>query len=309
MQVSIQESTQGNLVALAQLENETYHYRNHQFSIPIQQKSNGITKYYAQMCGFQVESDRKQDMPRLVRYLLGNLINVGRLPDYVFIANRAKRVYPVYTLGNEVAVTTPNGPIFRHVELAKVREYLTDYLHVTKILGKEGKSDKLHVRGINRHNLGLRSPLFYLKKYTDGEERFWAPVFENGAGDGIYVNAADNRRDILKEGGNEVIQLTKLVSELLITQSRLSDRFDLRADRLKAAYWEEVKGTLTPTDKTIKAGSKTLEVFQDKQEMVAVEHRSRESGETKDRYGLYLGKSFDELEKRVQTDFRRRGIG
>ncbi|MEM7801527.1 MAG: hypothetical protein AAF633_20195 [Chloroflexota bacterium] len=309
MQVSIQESTPGNLVALAQLENETYHFRNHQFSIPIQEKANGITKYYAQMCGFQVESDRKQDMPKLVRYLLSNLINVGRLPDYVFIANRARRVYPVYTLGNEVAVTTPNGPVFRHVELAKVREYLNDYLHTTKILGEQGKSDKLHVRGINRHNLGLRAPLFYLKKYKDGEERFWAPVFENGAGDGIYVNAADSRRDIMKEGGQEVIQLTKLVGELLITQNRLSARNDLRADRLRADYWERVKGTLTPTDQTIKVGSKTLEVYQDKQDMVAVEHRTRESGETKDRYGLYLGKSFDELEKRVVTDFGRRGIG
>lgn len=308
MEVTLQEKGAEQLVAIAQLGNETYQYRNHQFSIPVTQKVNGKTMYSAQMCGFQVESDRKQDMPRLVRYLLKNLINVGRLPDYVFIANRAKRIYPVYTIGSDVAVTTPNGPLFRHVELAKVREYLTDYLHTTKILGKDGKSDKLHVRGINRHTLGLRSPLFYLKKYTENEERFWAPVFENGDSTGIYVNAADNRRDVAKEEGKEVVQLVKLVSELLLTQNRISNRNDLRADRLKSNYWEMVKNTLTETDSTIAAGGQTLTVYKSGSDYIAVEARGRESGETLDRFGLYLGSSESDLRDRVITDFKRRGL-
>lgn len=308
MQVTLQEKGADQLVALAQIENESYQYRNHQFTIPINERKNGVTKYTAQMCGFQVESDRKKDMPRLVHYLLSNLINVGRLPDYVFIANRAKRIYPVYTIGSNVAVTTPNGPVFRHVELAKVREYLTDYLHTTKILGEGGKSDKLHVRGINRHNLGLRAPLFYLKKYTENEERFWAPVFENGDGTGIYVSAADSRRDVPKENGEEVLRLSKLVSELLLTQNRIKNRFDLRADRLKQAYWETVKSTLTPTDSNISAGGQTLDVYQSGSDFVAVEYRGKASGESSDRYGLYLGSSLDDLKSRVTTDFRRRGL-
>lgn len=308
MDVTLEKRSETDYVALADLGVNTYTYRDHQFQIPVKLIKNGVTKYKAQLCGFQVESDREKDIPKLVRYLLDRLINLDRLPDYVFVADRAKRLYPVYTVGNEVAVTTPNGPVFRHVELAKVREYLTDYLHETKILGQDGKSDKLHVRGIDHSTLGLRAPLFYLKKYNENETRFWAPVFESDDRTGIYVYAANNRRDVPKDDGREVIQLIKLVSELLVTQNRLTDLYDLRADRLKTAYWEIVKSAFEPVGNRIEVGSKTLDIYKSGMDFIAVEHREKESREKIDRFGLYLGKSVEDLTKRVLVDFKRRGF-
>ena len=84
-----------------------------------------------------------------------SLINLSRLPTYVFIAPRSHKMYPVYTVNDEVFATTPGGPVFKHVELAKVREFLADYLHEIGALGVTDKSEKLHVRGCSTFYLGL----------------------------------------------------------------------------------------------------------------------------------------------------------
>ena len=128
-----------------------------------------------EMCGFRVEAEKLEELEQKAALLAASLVNMSRLPSYVFIARRAGGVYPVYTIEDEVMATTPGGPVFRHVELAKVREYLTDYLHDIGILGERGLSDKLHVRGIDRHTLSLRRPVLYLKKRAINETDFLGP--------------------------------------------------------------------------------------------------------------------------------------
>lgn len=307
MQVLLREDSPSSLTALAQINNETYQYRNHQFEIPVRILQNGSTLYQAEMCGFEIESKQKEEIPQLVQNLLNQLINVGRLPDYVFVAKRAKQIVPVYTIGNDVTVKIPNGPLFRHEELAKIRGWVTDYLHEIKVLGHEGLSDKLHVRGINQADLSLNRPIFYLKKYNVDEERFWAPVFSDEAKETIYTHAADNQREVKKRGGQEVIDLQKLVGELLITRDRLSELHDLRADRLRPTYWTELKSQLTPLDNPLTLGSYTLKTYTYKQDYIAIEHRLDER-ETEDRYGLYFGESIEDLSKRVEIDFKRRSL-
>ena len=240
--------------------------------------------------------------------MLQKLIKVGRLPDYVFIANRAKKVVPAYSIGSDVSVSIPNGPVIRHEELAVVRARLTDYLHETKVLGKDGLSDKLHVRGVNSNTLGLRSPLFYLKKYNQGEERFWSPVFENKTKTGIYTYAGENQRDMAYADGLEVLQLRTLIGELLISRDRLTDLSDLRTDRLRPDYWQQVKSQLSPLDHPLQLGDYEMETYQYKQEFIAIEHRPPEERETEDRYGLYFGESYDDLAAKVKTDFKRREL-
>ena len=56
-------------------------------------------------------------------------------------------------VGDEVFVTTPGGPVFRDVELAKVRGYLSDYLHTMEELGTADHVETLHVRGVDRNTL------------------------------------------------------------------------------------------------------------------------------------------------------------
>ena len=67
MQVLLRENSATDLIALAQLTDETYQYRNHQFEIPVRVEKNGTTKYQAEMCGFEVESEEKGKFPSWLR--------------------------------------------------------------------------------------------------------------------------------------------------------------------------------------------------------------------------------------------------
>ncbi len=275
------------------------------YRIPVYFNKHGKERYSAEIAGFQIASESIERIPGLIKYLIGNLINVARLPNYAFIARRAQRVYPVYTIEDEVMVVTPNGPVFRHVELAKVRQYLTEYLHKTRILGKDGKSDKLHVRGIDPNTLGLRRPVFYLKKRdaADGDP-FWAPVFENGARDGIYAYAASSRRDAPNTGGASAMwDLRNVVAEVLVTDKRLGSVNDLRADRIMPNYWQKLSAAMTPTGKTLVSDDLRIPVYEVNGKFIGVERRSNE-----DRNGIYVGDSVEDLEARVSKDMARRGI-
>lgn len=281
----------------------THLWRN--YRIPVYYNKTKKRGYSAEIAGFQVGSDTSDRMPALMKHLIENLVNVARLPNYVFIARRAKQVYPVYTIEDEVIVVTPTGPIFRHVELAKVRQYLTEYLHKIRVLGKDGKSDKLHVRGIDPNTLGLRRPVLYLKKRdaADGAP-FWAPVFENGPKDGIYAYAASSRRDVANESAfSAVWELRQLVAELLVADHRLGDVNDLRADRIMPGYWQGLSTQLAPTGKTLVADALRMPIYEIQSKFVAVERRENEN-----RNGLYVGDSVEDLAGRVAKDILRRGL-
>lgn len=274
------------------------------YRIPVYYNKHKENGYSAEIAGFQVASETAERIPDLMKYLIENLTNVARLPNYAFVARRAQRVYPVYTIEDEVMVVTPNGPIFRHVELAKVRQYLTEYLHKTRILGKDGKSDKLHVRGIDPNTLGLRRPVFYLKKRdaADGDP-FWAPVFENGAQDGVYAYAASSRRDVAKGVGPSVVwDLRNIVAHVLVTDKRLSDDNDLRADRIMPRYWQKLTESMTSTGKALVADALRLPIYEVNGKFIAVERRENEN-----RNGIYVGDTLADLEARVAKDMIRRG--
>jgi hypothetical protein len=230
---------------------------------------------------------------------------MARLPTYVFIARRSRQMYPVYTVGDEVFATTPGGPVFRHVELAKVRDYLSDYLHAVSELGTPGKSDTLHVRGINMDTLGLIRPIFYLKKRPSsaGDNEFWAPVFLADDGKSIYTYAASGKREVDLAGGYETLLLRTQVAQALIADKRLKENFDLRPDRLLPDYWAQVQATLKPTPATLVYDDQSLAVYQNGRGIVAVEHRHDE-----DRYSLYIGQDIDDLRDRTAYDFVRRGL-
>jgi hypothetical protein len=217
------------------------------FEMPVRLDYSGVGKQYVvNVCGFQQTAVHPEALPQLAGSLVNRLIHLARLPSYVFIARRAREIYPVYTVDNEVYATTPGGPLFRHVELAKVREYLADYLNTIGILGKDGLSDKLHARGVNLRTLGLRRPVFYLKKRVIGQTDFWAPVFESDDGKTIYTYAANARREAPISDGQEVLTLREVVALALQADGRLPDRDDLRPDRLFPDYWARLEATLRP---------------------------------------------------------------
>lgn len=271
--------------------------------IPVNVEFLGTKKSFnTQLCGYTLVADDPHALLQKAKQFLPRLISLARFPNYVFIARRAGGLYPVYTIGDEVYATTPGGPIFRHVELAKVREYLTDYLHAAGILGEKGLSDKLHVRGINLHTLGLRRPVFYLKKRGKKNADFWAPVFEAGDKKHIYAYAASERRDVPITAGLEVLHLQKSVAAALIQDNRLSDRFDLRIGRLFPEYWERLEAVLVPQD-PITINGIELPVFNNGEFVIALEERTEEN-----RYSLYLGQTTDDLMQRAQADFARRGV-
>lgn len=273
------------------------------FYIPVSVRYQGLKKEFAvNVCGWELSSERPEVLPDKVSRFLPRLINLARLPTYVFVARRAGGIYPVYTVGSDVFATTPGGPVFRHVELAKVREYLTDYLHEAGILGEKGLSDKLHVRGIHMQTLGLRRPIFYLKKRVLGETDFWAPVFEAGDGRHIYAYAADERREVPVIAGVEVLYLRQTVATALQADNRLRDPFDLRPDRLFPAYWERLRETLTAVAPLTIAGQ-TLAVYKNGHTLIALEERPEEG-----RFSLFLGRDPDDLQARVAADFSRRGM-
>jgi hypothetical protein len=275
------------------------------FKIPVYLHTNGKDMYNAELCGFRVEADTPEELTPLVDRLLRGLVNMARLPTYVFIARRSRQMYPVYTVGDEVFATTPGGPVFRHVELAKVRDYLSDYLHAVSELGTPGKSDTLHVRGINMDTLGLIRPIFYLKKRPSsaGDNEFWAPVFLADDGKSIYTYAASGKREVDLAGGYETLLLRTQVAQALIADKRLKENFDLRPDRLLPDYWAQVQATLKPTPATLVYDDQSLAVYQNGRGIVAVEHRHDE-----DRYSLYIGQDIDDLRDRTAYDFVRRGL-
>ncbi|WP_420641278.1 hypothetical protein [Candidatus Leptofilum sp.] len=273
------------------------------FEIPIYVAHQGTQKqFYVKLLGVRLEREHPSELLAPIQERLVQLIHLARLPTYLFIARRARGIYPVYTIGSEVTATTPGGPIFRHVELAKVREYLTDYLHDAGILGAAGPSDKLHVRGVNMHTLALRRPLFYLKKRVPGEVDFWAPVFESGDGQKIYAYAADERREVVKSDGREVMLLCEAVATALLADGRLQQNYDLRADRLFPDQWDALQGLLKE-DPPITVTGVALPCYRDDAVWLAVESRLEEN-----RFGLYLGRTKAELEQRILADFLRREL-
>lgn len=275
------------------------------YTIPVHITYMGVYKHFhVDICGVRLMAQRKpQDLLRTVEILLRNLINGSRFPSYVFIARRAKHVYPVYTLNNEVfSTTTGGGPVFRHVELAKVREYLTDYLHQIKVLGEDGKSDKLHARGINPHTLGLRRPVLYLKKRVPGQNDFWAPVFESGDRTRIYTHAANDRREAVIDNGHEVINIWRIVAEALRADKRLTSKYDLRPDRLMPDYWQRFEALLKLEGEMV-VRRQQLDLYKLDDFWVVVEPRPDE-----DRFGLYLGENVDDIHNRIAVDFARRGM-
>ncbi|MBE7529077.1 MAG: hypothetical protein HND44_07980 [Chloroflexi bacterium] len=273
------------------------------FYVPVEMKYQGMKKSFAvNIAGWVLESERPEALPDKISRFLPRLISLARLPTYLFIARRAGGIYPVYTIGSEVYATTPGGPVFRHVELAKVREYLTDYLHAAGVLGEKGLSDKLHVRGLNMKTLGLRHPIFYLKKRVPGEVDFWAPVFEASDGNHIYCYAADERREATINSGLEVLELQQTVAAALKTDRRLRDTFDLRPDRLFPEVWEQLKAGLRAGEPIVVNGL-TLPAFAIGDIQLALEERPDEG-----RYSLYLGHDADDLRTRVAVDLERRGI-
>lgn len=275
------------------------------YKVPVHITYMGVSKHFhVDICGIRLSAQGKpQELFKDIERLLRSLINVSRFPSYVFIARRAKHVYPVYTIGHEVfTTTTGGGPVFRHVELAKVREYLTDYLHLTKVLGKDGKSDKLHARGIDPHTLGVRRPVLYLKKRVLGENDFWAPVFESGDRTKVYALAANERRETVIDNGCEIIKIWEIVGNALKQDGRLNNRYDLRPDRLMPNYWERLKGILTAEGHVNVHGS-DYKLYRKNELWIGMEPRPDEQ-----RYGLFLGSSADDVYGRMTKDFIRRGI-
>jgi hypothetical protein len=276
-------------------------HKETQFEIPIRRLPGASSTYRAEICGFGVRAETAEHLQPKISYVLDSLINVARLPRHVFVARRAGTVYPVYTIGNTVRATTPGGPVFEHVELAKVREYLGDYLHQTFVLGEKGVSDRLHVRGVHMKTLELKRPIFYLKKRVAGETDFWAPVFASEGEQTIYTYAANAWRSVAKTDGSEVLTLRDVVAEALQKDGRLNDLYDLRPDRLLPEYWDKLKVTLTP-EGTVTVKEQEHEVYSFGSLWLAVETRPNE-----ERYGLYLGDSESGVRGRMTRDYIRRG--
>ena len=281
--------------------------RGRVYQVPVFVRYNGLRKSFGvDICGFRLEAAKPMQLTPQIEQLFHTLVNFSRLPTYMFVARRAKVVFPVYTIGDEVAALTIGGPLFRHVELAKVREYLTDFLHDAKILGESGPSDKLHVRGVSGFTLGLRRPVFYLKKRIPSQVDFWAPVFQSGDGQTIYTYAASDRREVPRSEDDEVLALHGLVAQVLQADRRLQDPYDLRPDRLMPAYWERLKGELTavsPLTLHHQHRDYILPIFRRHNLWLAVEER-----EDEERYGLFLGRNLTDLAARVKQDFARRGL-
>ena len=164
MELTFEKNVEGVAPYTAVLDTteETVH-PNRVFKVPVY-KDAVSEGYFADVCGFRAKAKTPEGLEATMLKLADGLVNMARLPRHVFVARRAKKVYPIYTIDDQVITTTPGGPIFSHVELAKVREYLTDYLHEIDVLGESGVSDKLHVRGTSLSTLQLRRPVFYMKK-------------------------------------------------------------------------------------------------------------------------------------------------
>ncbi|HYF64902.1 MAG TPA: hypothetical protein VD886_18905 [Herpetosiphonaceae bacterium] len=265
--------------------------------------SAGTERYEIDMAGFYVEHTDPEVVVREAVPILKALVNLARLPSYVFIARRSRQIYPVYTIGDDVMAATPGGPVFRHRELAVVRERLAAYLHTTGVLGRPGASDKLHVRGVNPATLALIRPRFYLKKRVPNQTDFWAPVFASDTE--IYTFAASARRAVPQGSVAAIFALHTVVSNALIDQKRLRDPFDLRIDRLFPDDWEALRADTTPADPPLEAAGSAWPVYVHGATLIAVEERS-ERGIA--RPSLFLGKDRGDLVARIERDFARRGL-
>ncbi|GAA5526704.1 hypothetical protein [Herpetosiphon gulosus] len=259
--------------------------------------------YELEIAGFRVEDADPETALRQAVPVLKALVNLARLPTYVFIARRSRQVYPIYSIGDDVLATTPGGPVFRHVELAKVREYLNEYLHLTGVLGRPGASDKLHVRGVDAKTMGLIRPTCYFKKRITGQTDFWAPVFANDQE--LYAFAASKRHAVPLSEPNALMGLHALVAKALIKDKRLFHEHDLRVDRMFAEPWEIWKKDLTAVNEPIVLGAVSLNVYQYGPTWLAVEKR-RDRDEL--RPSLFLGENLYDLTARVTADFKRRGL-
>ena len=309
MQVTLERNTGSDRLTIpyiAQVETNAIINRGPNFEVPIRAALIGMKKTLSvEVAGFRLQTENLSQVPSLVERLVNGVTRSARLPHYVFIARDAGTVYPVYTIGDEVLAPTPNGPLFQHVELAKVRDRLTDYLHDIRVLGSGGRTDKFHVRGVHRRTMQLIRPRFYLKKRVSGEDDFWAPVFASVDSPRIYAYAANARREAVINDGLEVFTLRELVANVLSDDHRLTSPYDLRPDRLFADKWEEVKQHLEKAGDPIEISGQFIEVFTMKDGMwVGLENRPNE-----DRYSLYLGADRQDLTDRAKRDFLRRGIG
>ncbi len=278
---------------------------NTSFQIPVRHRVNGQTIYSAEVCGFQAEGDSPETVVAFIEKLMLELINLARIPTYIFIARRSHKMYPVYTFGDKVFATTPGGPLFEHVELAKVREYLSDYLHTIGALGAPGKSETLHVRGVHRKTLALVRPIFYLKKRpeTGNDNEFWAPVFPSKEGDSIYTYAANCRREVDVDNGYEVLWLRSQVAQALIADQRLLEDDDLRVDRLLPEYWDQVRNSMQALPGKLAFKGTQFDTYKKGRRIIGVEYRSNE-----DRYSFYIGKDLEDLRARTAKDLVRRGL-
>jgi hypothetical protein len=265
-------------------------------------------RYNAEICGFRLESEAPDGLLAPASQLLSGLINMARLPTYIFAAGHSMLIYPVYTVADEVFATTPGGPVFRHVELARVRRYLGDYLHTMEELGTLGRAETLHVRGVDANTLSLIRPVFYLKKRVVGENEFWAPVFRSACGRKVYTYAASALQEVPVDGGREVLDLQMVVADALIADHRLADPHDLRPDRLFPPRWEALRSHLDMQPYVLRYGigdglRVELPLYRAGRTYVVAEHRSNE-----DRYNLFLGRDPDDIRVRAAQELCRRGV-
>lgn len=279
------------------------------FNVPIyvDHRSGRSKVFNVEMCGFRLEADAPEALIEPSQRLIAGLINMARLPDYVFVAGDSLLVYPVYTVDDEVLATTPGGPVFRHVELAKVRGFLSEYLHTMHVLGAVDHVETLHVRGVDRDSLGLVRPRFYLKKRVPGENDFWAPVFLMADGNTLYTYAANARRSVFNRAGLAPLALHAKVARALMDDNRLHDPFDLRPDRLFPEDWAALEKHLTPQPYAIRLKLETQEislpVYRHGKIYVTAELRMPEQ-----RYNIFLGRNPFDLRNRVITNLTHRGM-
>ena len=278
-----------------------------QFHVPIYfQYVNGKGQYTAEICGFHMQAGSPSEIFRLSKKVAPTLVNFSRMPTYIFIAQHARKVYPVYTNRNEVfAITTPGGPVIRHIELAKVRQNATHYLNSVRALGTPEAIEKLHVRGVHRRTLGLVRPLYYLKKrpQANNEHEFWAPVFPSSDGYSIFTYAASGRREVEFDTGHEAFRLRTQVAQALIADQRLREDYDLRLDRVVPDYWQKIEQVLEQEPENLYVKGIRLKIYRQGRHFIAVEHRGQEN-----RYSLYMDDSLPALAERATRDFVRRGL-
>ncbi|MDX1521965.1 MAG: hypothetical protein R3264_10090, partial [Anaerolineae bacterium] len=277
-----------------------------QFHVPVRYQTTEMGDLYSvEICGIRLQSSDPKELLARSKSVLKSFINFSRMPTYIFIAQNSRKIYPVYTVHDEVrAITHPGGPLMQHVELAKVRQDVTDFfnlIHANKTLDQ---MERLHVRGVHRKTLRLVRPIFYLKKRprSADENEFWAPVFPSMTSQAIYTYAANERREVALDNGHEVFRLREKVAQALINDRRLRENYDLRVDRLLPDYWQKVSKVLKKQPQQLVHSGLALDVYQVDDYFVALETRKKE-----DRYSFYIGDDLADLIDRASQDLIRRG--